>query len=228
MERKITKLLVSTGIVMAAAVSMIPLTSYAAVIPNVAGHGIYNCGGPDNPCASSADSEYTYTDEEGNVITLPSEAGVSVKIDSILSLDAASTKMEGVIPAYPDMIKNNFLDVKVRSAKEYTISISAEDPLLTMEGNEVMIIRPKSGIEAAGTYGWGIKKKISQDADANTYSAVSSNSETFFTGQPTDTISSHDEQNFVTTKFDVGVRASEQNLQGTYSTDITVIAAVKN
>lgn len=56
MERKITKLLVSTGIVMAAAVSMIPLTSYAAVIPNVAGHGIYNCNTAGNTCASSADS----------------------------------------------------------------------------------------------------------------------------------------------------------------------------
>lgn len=228
MERKITKLLVSTGIVMAAAVSMIPLTSYAAVIPNVAGHGIYNCNTAGNTCASSADSEYTYTDEEGNIVTLPSETGVSVNIGSILSLDAASTKMEGVIPAYPDMIKSNLLDVKVRSAKDYTISISAEDPLMTMEGNEVMIIRPKSGIEADGVYGWGIKKKTDQNTDASSYSAVTSNSETFFTGKPTDTITGHDEQNFVTTKFDVGVRASEQNLQGTYSTDITVIAAVKN
>jgi len=216
MEGKITKLLVSTGIVMAAAVSMIPLTSYAAVVPRMVEHGFY-C---DPKVTDETASNYCAQDS--------STEQVSVNVASVLELDAAGTKMEGIIPAYPDMIRNNFLDVKVRSAVDYTISISAEDPFLTKEDNDSMIIRAKSGIEADGIYGWGIKKKTSQDSDDSSYTAIGTASETFFTGKPTDTIATRDEENFVTTKFDVGVRASEQNTQGTYSTDINITAAVKN
>lgn len=213
MERKITKLLVSTGVVTALAVSMIPLTSYAAV------SSIYNCGQDGTEACASSDST----------------SQVSVTVNDILTLDATKTGMEttgehvvnGVIQAYPGLTRTGKLNVNVRSAKAYTISLSAEEPNLIYNDNDSIMIRARNDIEAQDKSGWGIKKINSDGSNATKFSAITTAPVEFFTGQPTDLVAGHDENNFVITAFEVGVKAGPEIPQGTYQTDVTVLAAVK-
>lgn len=202
MEGKIKKLLLATGSLMSAAVALVPLTSYAAPQKLVGIDGKYAYGAqcddtqPGNECARS----------DGNTTT------VNVNVKSILSLDAVASE---TIHVAPEMKAKGTLSATVRSAKPYTIELSAAEPSLVNVEDDSFAIRPKSDI-VLGTNGWGIKKA---DAGENEYTAISTTPQVFFDGGP------HDES--TQTDFEIGVAVSNSLPQGTYATDVTVTASVK-
>lgn len=228
MERKLTKLLIATGVVVSASVSMLPLTSYAATVGTVAPvNTIYNCG-TGKPgtvaCDSVSEQDLYEVDEDGN--ETPAGTGptvVTVNVDSVLSLDAVSTgnysdvdnTVDGkAIQVYPDVInEKGALIAKVRSALPYTIMLSAEVPALYSELEDGYSIPARSTL-TKGQNGWSIKNLIS-----NEYAAITQTPTVFYDGGP------HDES--TDTVFPIGVSISANVPRGVYSTDVTVTATVK-
>lgn len=200
MEKTIKKLLVATGLIASAAVALLPLTSYAA--QTVSGP-LYANGYACNDTQSG--------NECARDISGPTTVTVNVK--PLLSIDAASGG--DVIQAYPDTVRSGKLSAQIRSAVPFTVSLSAEVPYLQNEEVNEYVIPAKSTIEA-GQSGWGIKKVGVTDA----YTAVTTRPEVFYEGP------AQDEPEWI--DFEVGVSAGSRLPQGTYSTTVTITAAVKN
>lgn len=207
MERKVQKLLITTGLVIGAVVAMLPLTSYAAVSGPAAG-SIYNCGErTDNTLGVVGQSGEPCATGEGTL-------AVNVLINSTLEMDAAATK-DVQIEVASNQVKTGTLVASVRSARNYTISISAEEPRLIAESDPdgIIGIPSKSQIQA-GTSAWGMKKFGATD-----YSAVTQIPTVFYEGTAN--------ADFVPTSFEVGVSTSSTLPTDTYSTDVTITAATK-
>lgn len=197
MEGKIQKLLVAGSLLMGAAVALIPLTSYAT-------DGPYPTDGDKYAPGYECDKQGTCANGEGSTV-------VYINVDDILSLDAASGG--DVIRVVPDMASTGTFSAQVRSAKAYTISLSADNPYLVNQADDIYVIPSRTTV-GVGNTAWGIKKY-----NADEYSAITTTPEVFFEGGP------HDES--TVTEFEIGVSVTSNVPQGTYVTDVTVTAAVK-
>lgn len=207
MEGKIQKLLVAGSLLMGAAVALIPLTSYAT-------DGPYPTNGAKYAPGYECDKQGTCASGDGNT-------EVVVNVADILSLDAVavSGNTGGTeIHVMPNVPAEGALQATVRSAKTYTISLSAENPYLVNQADDIYVIPSRANVNSSST-AWGIKKIGTTLNPDDVYSAITTNPEVFFEGGP------HDES--TTTSFPVGVSVTANVPQGTYATDVTVTAAVK-
>lgn len=207
MEGKIQKLLVASSLLMGAAVALIPLTSYAT-------DGPYPTNGDKYAPGYECNKQGTCAHGEGSTV-------VYVNVDDILSLDAVAfsgTNGDTAIQVMPNMPREGSLQATVRSAKPYTISLSAENPYLVNQADDIYVIPSRANVSNDST-AWGIKKIGETLNPDDVYSAITTNPEVFFEGGP------HDES--TTTEFPVGVSVTANVPQGTYATDVTVTAAVK-
>lgn len=206
MEGKIKKLLLVTGSVMSATVALLPLTSYASTTQPVTGPvpGISEQGYAHGYACDDSQAGNKCVNDQGTTT-------YTVNVAPILSIDAASGG--DVIHVEPNLARTGTLSADVRSAKEYTISLSAEVPYLTNVEDDTFSIPSRSEI-APGKTAWGIKKY-----GENTYTAITQTPQVFFTGGPHDTTT--------TTEFEIGVSVSDRLPQGTYATDVTITAAIK-
>lgn len=218
MERKIAKLLALTGIVIGAAVAFMPTNTHAAEI--------WSCD-PSNP------STKTVTDSTGRVwgvedlgawqpgdpLDVPvggcasmtsDPKQVKVTIKSQISLDAVNGV---VINAVPYSIETGNLSATVSSTHPYTISLSATQPNLVNTKDSTLTI-PAMDNFTKNNIAWGIKKQ-----DATSYSAITPTPTVFFTNA--------NNGNSIVTNFEVGVAVTNQTTPGTYQTDVTVTAAIK-
>lgn len=165
------------------------------------------------------------TSSDGNTV-------VCVNVDTVLSLDFANiiptNKDDGSdlgdygdpIEIFPGMTGTGRLDVKVRSAKNYSILLSAEEPHLYNELHDASI-PSVANPEYGKNNGWGIKNPIKDE-----FSAIKQYPVVFYNGVPTDTVADN-ENGRVTTSFPINVAVSPKLPQDTYSTDITVTATTR-
>ena len=138
---------------------------------------------------------------------------VNVHVDGVLAIDAMAN--DHTIIATPDMInEGGSLNVTVRSALPYTISLSAEDTFLTDE-SESHFIPARSELEV-GKVGWGIKKVAEEQ-----YTAIQTTPVVFYDSG--DGVA----DDGVETKFPIGVVVNYNTPQGVYSTTVKAIAAIK-
>lgn len=161
---------------------------------------------------------------------------VNLIIKDYLTLDAAAftgTAGGTSIQAYPDMTRKGTLSAAVWSAKNFTISLSAEQPYLTNVEDDGLIIQARSTPEA-GKSGWGIKKKptIGDVTDDTSYTAITSAPQVFYEGPANDNEGelvegTTNEHAPVTYNFEVGVWVNDKTPQGLYTTEVTVTAAIK-
>lgn len=138
---------------------------------------------------------------------------VNVNVDGVLAIDAMAS--DHTIYASPDMVnEGGLLNVTVRSAMPYTISLSAEDTFLTDE-TESHFIPARSELKV-GSVGWGIKK-VSEDQ----YTAIQNSPVVFYdSGEAV-------ADDGAETQFPIGVAINSNTPQGVYTTTIKAIAAVK-
>lgn len=221
MEGIVKKLLVTTGLIASSAVALLPLTSYAEPVTNpVDPHGVYNCSDEPGgvPCARA--------DQQEGGPTL-----VTVDVKPVLAIDAVSLTCAGesdtcvnvggdesgknikAIQAYPGMVRTGALTARVRSAKPFTISISAEDPYLKNydEAGNIAGVIPSNNLIDGEHNGWGIQKD-------GAYAGVTTRPTVFYTSD----VAQDDFANF---NFEVGVSANNTIPQGIYETEVTVTAA---
>lgn len=249
MEKLVGKLLVTTGLLISGSVAFLPLTSHA--MTNVG--GVFDCKGITNPNGGQATSTAsgvktpagasapkncataTYMDapEDSEVeYTTDGAAIIKVNVADILALDAAAADSKthdsdvagNHIQAYPDMIAHGRIYANVRSAKPYTISLSASTPQLTSETDDSFII-PARDNPTVGKSGWGVANGIQGSLDdidfnAQTYKAITMIPTVFYDGGADDEIT--------TTNFPLAVSVSSNLPRDSYSTEVTVTAAVKN
>ncbi len=206
MEYKIRTLLVATGIALGAMVALTPLTSYAT-----------NMKMGDNCLQYQTGALATV---EGTCIERTGSTEVLLNVQSLLILDAASGD---TISAKGDETVNGKISATVRSSHDYTISLSSANPTLTNPDNVDYTIPATSDV-TAGINGWGVKKDASVKKDTDTdYTAVTTTPTVFFEGGPTALVEGEGNQ----TNFEVGVGVSPVLPAGTYSTTVTVTAAIK-
>lgn len=210
MEKTIQKLLVLTGIFIGAAVALTPLTTYAD------SSSCRPAGAPADPDEVIDVNTADYA-ENGN----QNNTNVCVYVDTVLSLDAANGGDK--ITMYPDMVRTGQFNVQVRSAMPYTISLSAEEPELKEVTTESYFIPARSEI-VAGKVGWGIRKASQTEG----YTAVATVPQVFFDSTTDDNGTGTDVADLSTWHaFEIGVSVTDKVPQGTYATEVTVTAAVK-
>ncbi len=210
MEKTIQKLLALTGIFIGAAVALTPLTTYAE------SSSCRPAGAPADPdeVIDVNTSDYSQNETTGS-------ANVCVYVDTVLSLDAANGGDK--ITMYPDMVRTGQFNVQVRSAMPYTISLSAEEPELKEVETESYFIPARSEI-VAGKVGWGIRKASQTEG----YTAVATVPQVFFDSTTDDNGTGTDVADASTWHaFEIGVSVTDKVPQGTYATEVTVTAAVK-
>lgn len=241
MEKTVKKLLVATGLVTCAAVALLPLTSYAVeAVPGMGAaaqlppNSDYFCDtlqAGENFCASAI-TQQNAVDADGNPTGNAGPTIVTVNVDTVLAIDAVSLTCVGendtcvntgkdsdgndvkAIQAYPGMVRTGALTARVRSAKPFTISISAEDPYLKgydASGDFTGYVIPSSSLVDGAHNGWGIQKD-------GAYTGVTSRPTVFLTSETP-------QDEFGNFNFEVGVSATDTIPQGLYSTEVTVTAA---
>lgn len=227
MEKTVKKLLVATGLIASAAVALLPLTSYATSHISAPGtpYADYECHKGADPYAPLS-TACAYTDQQVGGPTV-----VTVNVDTVLAIDAVSLTCSGdsdtcvdvdadakAIQAYPGMVRTGTLTTSIRSAKPFTISISAEDPYLKGyddSGDFTGFVIPSSNLVDGKSNGWGIQKNGAADG---VYSNI--------TAQPTVFLTSDVPQDeFGDFNFKVGVSVKDNVPQGMYSTEVTITAA---
>lgn len=239
MEKVIRNLLVVTGLLIASSVAFLPLSSYA--VSNVG--GVFDCNGVTNPDGGTA-SNYTgaeaprecatadikNTENEDGTINTDGATEVQVTVKEPLALDAADPvgfddrHGNKVMQVFPNMIRYGRLYANVRSARSFTIALSAENPYLTNEEDDSFVI-PARDTPVVNKSGWGVATgQIAEldaiDFESQTYQALNSTPETFYDGAAT--------EGFKIINFPVAVSISSNLPQGAYSTEVTVTAATKD
>lgn len=232
MEKVVGKLLVATGLLISGSVALLPLTSHAtsntgnifdcnSSLTNPDGGKASNAAGAEapNPCATSNDGS----------------TQVNVRVQDILAFDADdaagfSDQHNGdKIIAYPNAVRYGRIYANVRSAKAYTISLSATEDTETGIMNTALVNAdgtasiPARKNPSVSVNGWGIAmgqqvELGSIDYDVE-YSPLREAPAVFYDGGPND--------DFTITNFPVAVSITDQIPQGTYTTDVTITAAVK-
>ncbi len=132
----------------------------------------------------------------------------SLTVENALTLSNVSATE---ITAKPSDIANGTLSATVSSGSKYTISLSAEQPALSAAD----ITDTINAGDATVNNTWGIQK-IGESA----YTAIGTAPAVFYTS------AAPSENGGSVTDFNVGVRISPILPAGSYSTDITVTAAV--
>lgn len=224
MEKTVKKLLVATGLIASAAVALLPLTSYAAQTVTGPGyaHG-YACNDSQsgNECARANQQEGGPTVVTVNVApTLAFDASNAFSLTCNGSDDTCKNLEDGskAIQAFPGMFRKGTLTARVRSAKPFTISLSAADPYLKNKdesGELISVIPARNFVDEndKALSGWGVQK-----TGETGYTGLSSQSAVFLT-------SDTPQDDFGDFNFSVGVVASDKTPQGLYSTEVTVTAA---
>ncbi len=203
MENKVKKLLIGTGVLMSVLVAATPLTSYVS-----ATNFSFPCvefGKPGDP---------DYHKECENPASDNGRTKVNLNVNSLLVLDAASADR---ITANPSTTATGNISATVRSSRNYTISLSAEHTSLQHDSGDGYLI-PANSTLTPGTNAWGIKM-----AEATDYTAITKNPVVFYEGAATPITEGSGRQ----TDFKVGVTVSPNLPAGTYSTAVTVTAAIK-
>lgn len=198
MEKTIKKLLLVAGVVVGGLVALTPLTSYAVTVPDA----YFDCF----QYGDAADAEVRCPDpisKQGNAV-------VNLNIETLIEMDVVSGDP---IDAQSNMIASGEISATVRSSREYTISLSADQPSLTHDTNTSYTIPAANDLQA-GTNGWGVKK----DGEDG-YTALTSSPQVFYEG-----LSSIDGRQ---TDLEIGVATSPSLPAGTYSTVVTVTATAK-
>lgn len=175
MEHFIKKALVATGLLAAALVTLLPLSSYAA------------------------DSATTT---------------VTVNVAKVIRLDAASGG--DTINLVANQVSTGNISAQVYSTMPYTISLSATQPNLVHSTLSSYFI-PASDDVAVGTDAWGVKK-----SGEDTYTALTSTPTVFYTGNAATPAAG------TKTDLEVGISLGTNLAAGTYSTDVTVLAAFRD
>lgn len=175
MEHFIKKALVATGLLAAALVTLLPLSSYAA------------------------DSATTT---------------VTVNVAKVIRLDAASGG--DTIDLVANQVSTGNISAQVYSTMPYTISLSATQPNLVHSTLSSYFI-PASDDVAVGTDAWGVKK-----SGEDTYTALTSTPTVFYTGNAATPAAG------TKTDLEVGISLGTNLAAGTYSTDVTVLAAFRD
>ena len=175
MEHFIKKALVATGLLAAALVTLLPLSSYAA------------------------DSATTT---------------VTVNVAKVIRLDAASGG--DTIDLVANQVSTGNISAQVYSTMPYTISLSATQPNLVHSSLSSYFI-PASDDVAVGTDAWGVKK-----SGEDTYTALTSTPTVFYTGNAATPAAG------TKTDLEVGISLGTNLAAGTYSTDVTVLAAFRD
>ncbi len=201
METKVKILLIGTGVLMSLLVACTPLTSYVSAA--------------NFPCIQfGQEGDADYRVECDKPATSGSSTKVNLNVNSLLILDAASGDR---IAANPSNTATGNISATVRSSRNYTISLSAEQPnLLKSDDNSYLI--PAKATLTPGTDAWGIKM-----TDATDYTAITREPVVFYEGAATPLTEGSGRQ----TDFEVGVTVSSSLPAGTYSTAVTVTAAIK-
>lgn len=178
-------------------------------------------------------------DEDGNPVmiegTTDGTTQVNVNVKDVIAMDVTNpagsdgrtsdTGSDGVkLIAFPDMVSHGRIYANVRSARPYTISLSAATPYLTNVEDDSFII-PARDNPTTGTSGWGVATGFqgsfsAVDFDAQDYKAITSTPTVFY-----DSDVANDD--ITTTNFPVAVAVSAKLPQGTYVTEVTVTASVK-
>lgn len=216
MEKTVKKLLVATGLVASAAVAILPLTSYAV-------SSDYNCDISDTCARADQNGSTEVTVNIAPLLAIDAVTMNCIEANGDTCVDVATQDSEGnavttkAIQAYPGMVRTGTLTARVRSAKPFTISISAEDPYLKRydaDGELASVIPSNSTVDGAHS-AWGIQKSGAADG---VYSGISNQPAVFLTNNvPQDDFANFD--------FKIGVSATDKTAQGFYSTEVTVTAA---
>lgn len=217
MESVAKKLFVGTGLVLSAAMAMIPLTSYAAVITEEGGKGTPNS------------YRHCYDDNlsnGGSPVTVPCEKGVQVAFNVMptITIDAlAAPGVEGSagpIVLSPTVIREGQITATVIANSKYSLSLSADHGITAMqhETNKDALI-PASSNLVGGTAGWGIKTSGTTEGEG-TYAAITDTPVPYV--NPEDT--SITPTGGTTHAFTVGVAASPNLPSGIYQATVVVTA----
>lgn len=215
MESVAKKLFVGTGLVLSAAIAMIPLTSYAAVVTEVGGAGT-----PDS-------YKHCYDDNlsnDGSPVTVACEKGIDVAFNVMptITIDAlAAPGVEGSagpIVLSPTVIREGQITATVIANSQYSLSLSADHGLTAMqhETNKDALI-PASNDLVGGTAGWGIKTSGTTEGEG-TYAAITDTPVPYFNSTTTTPVSG------ATHAFTVGVAASPNLPSGIYQATVVVTA----
>lgn len=217
MESVAKKLFVGMGLVMSAAMAMVPLTSYAAIITDESGQGT-----PDSYV-------YCYDDNlsnNGNPVTVPCEKGLDVafKVQPTITIDALGAPgvegSAGPIVLSPTVIREGQITASVIANSQYSLALSADhgETAMQHETNKDGLI-PASSNLVGGTAGWGIKTSGTTEGEG-TYAAITEEPVIYFTSTTTAPIAaSH--------SFTVGVAASPNLPSGIYQATVVVTATAK-
>ncbi len=202
MEKIVRRLFLTGVLVVGLAVSGLCLQTYAAV----------SCIGGT---ATTANGITTCTETTGSNFGATSSSTFSVTIDKVLTLsDVAGT---GTINADITKVATGNIKGTVTSNSKYTISLKADEPNLVKDTTNKI---PPSSSVTSGVNGWGIKKKNTDGTNATSYTGLTAADQTFFT-------SAAAAPNGTPTTFEVGVGVSPALPTGTYTTTVTVTAAVQ-
>ncbi len=129
------------------------------------------------------------------------------------------------IEADPETIKDGNISATVMSNAPYTLSLSAADTNLTnkAEGADPTQLIPMATTLTAGTNGWGIKTKNSDNTTDGDYLMLSTTPQVFYTS--TAAASSASQESTIT-NFTTSVAINKLLAPGDYSTIVTVTAAI--
>ncbi len=236
MENVVGKLLVATGLLISGSVAFLPLTSHATSNTG----NIFDCGGTASSAAGAekpkecATATYNNLKADGTVDDTKSSDGstqINVTVQDVLAFDAedaagfSDDKENAKITAFPGMVKYGRIYANVRSAKPYTISLSATNDTFLTNADESGFIpaRANPGADKSKS-GWGIADGLQQgidtiNFDSLTYKAITNTPEVFYDGGAND--------DYTVTNFPVAVTANDKIPQGTYTGEVTITAAVK-
>lgn len=146
-----------------------------------------------------------------------SQTKFSLTVDKVLTISTNPSSAE--ITAIPNQVATGTLSVGVQTNSPYTISLSATQPNLVNTVDNTQVIRASSNVSGTDNT-WGIKKMSAANAPTGNYVALTSGNATFLdstTAAPAGQ----------TSNFEIGVGTTATLPDGTYSTTVTVTAAVK-
>ncbi len=219
MEGTIKKLLIGTGVLMSATVALLPLTGHA-----ITSSGPYGCGTDVDP--STGKVKECANDDGSTVVNVNVRPTLALKVKGSAADCTEGKECEtydgSVVEIYPYRVETGEFGVSLRSARPYTVSLSADEPSLVNNENENFAIRPSVDIQNGGKPGWGVKKLNADKTPVEAYSRISYDPIVFFDSgtNVSDTYSD--------VKFPFGVYVNQDTPTGIYSTEVTITAAVKS
>ncbi len=221
MEKKIRNLFVATGVIAGAAVSLVPLTSYAAESTGWCQADVDSNGNQvkyDVSAYGSGEIAQGYACDKA--VSHPATTNVGFEVEPMISIDAVSNNK--VINLSPSSLGEGGFTATISANTPYTVSLSSDDNRMINKAatgsnnDQTPAFIPASANPTAGVSGWGIKGGNLTSYQALTDQLVKyydSGTERALNGQNTD--------------FQVAVGAAAGLPQGTYLTMVKITAASK-